>query len=56
VAIEEGPDDRVPAGKPPKRKPYLPVRSRGTASRRVLYCHTPKAGFKELLIERLGGG
>lgn len=55
VAIEEVPDDRIAAGQPPKNKPYLLVRPADTPSRRVIYCRTPRPGFKELLMQRLRG-
>lgn len=55
VAFEDGPDDRTAAGQPPKTKSYLLVRPAEAPSRRVIYCHTPKPGFKKLLMQRLGG-
>ncbi len=54
VAIEEGPDDRIAAGQPAKKKPYRLVRAAEAPTRRAIYCHTPKPGFKELLMKRLG--
>ena len=53
VAIEDGPDDRIAPGQPPKKKSYLVVQAAEAPSRRVIYCHTPKPGFKELLMKRL---
>ncbi len=55
VTIEEGPDDRTLPGQPPKAKPYLLARPSDSPTRSVIYCHTPKTDFKEMLLQRLGG-
>lgn len=55
ITIEEGPDDRTPPGQDAKIKPYLVARSSTASARRATYCHTPKPGFKELLLQRLAG-
>lgn len=54
VWIETGPDDRARPGQILKDKPYLLVDPTRTDARQAVYCHTPKAGFKVLLMQRLG--
>jgi inosine-uridine nucleoside N-ribohydrolase len=55
VTIEEAPDDRTIAGQATKTKPYLVARPTAENGRAAIYCFAPKPGFKEMLIERLGG-
>ena len=57
VRIEEGPDDRAAAESDgaPITKPYLVVEPYEGEGRQAIYCHTPRAGFKPRLIERLSG-
>ena len=54
VWIEEGEDDRSPAGSG-KRKPYLLVDPERQDVKRAVYCFKPKPGFKPLLMDRLAG-
>jgi len=55
ASIEQGPDDATEArmqGTTADEKDYLIVRE-GADGRRVTYCHTPDAGFKERLLSAL---
>ena len=56
VRIEDGPNDRATENSDvPKTKPYLLVEPFEGTGRQAIYCHTPRDGFKPLLIERLSG-
>lgn len=51
VRIENGPDDQP--GNEARTKPYLLVTEAADSGREALYLHTPKPGFKAMLLERL---
>ena len=57
MRIEQGPDDRVGSDRrnAGKTKPYLLVEPYEGRGRQAIYCHTPRLGFKPLLMKRLAG-